>query len=224
MDNTQLHANTLDRVIDTELETLFNAAIAVANARLLVLVLDKLLEKYETEPTAILEQICGSFLMNLPAVEWHWLEMSLEGVGSAMDVLWCARCMVEFQSDEELGACRNIWKQMYSELRFQQTLRSGVDVVPDKELEVWDKFVGQMVKSVDLSQSDARDDTVAVMVANCPNVEYLDLHDSKVTDGSVDEITAGLSSLIWLNIEETAITGTGVEKIVAAYPQLELVD
>ena len=102
-------------------------------------------------------------------------------------------------------------------------MRSGVDVVPESEMEVWDQFVGRMVKSVDLSQTEARDDTVAVMCANCPNVEYLDLHDSKVTDGSVQEIVTALPNLIWLNIEETAITGEGVERLVKVFGEkLEL--
>ena len=104
----------------------------------------------------------------------------------------------------------------------QSTVRDGIDHIDESELEVWDQFIGRLVKSVDLSQTDARDDTVAVTVATCPNIEYLDLHDSKVTDSSVNEIIRGLPQLLWLNIDETAITGDGVENLGKAYPNLEL--
>jgi len=220
MDPSCMHGSALARVIDTELGTLFEAACAIGNMRLLVLVLDKMLAQYNT--ASLLEQLSGSFLMSMTAAEWHWMESSIVGCASAMDLLWCARCVTEFDSDEDLEACRNIWKQMYAELRFQSTVRDGIDHIDESELEVWDQFIGRLVKSVDLSQTDARDDTVAVTVATCPNIEYLDLHDSKVTDSSVNEIIRGLPQLLWLNIEETAITGDGVENLGKAYPNLEL--
>jgi Ca2+-binding EF-hand superfamily protein len=224
MDHSQLHKNTL-RKLGGDCFTLLEAACELQNLRLFILAVEQVLEGGgKSELAVVQEVIAEAFVQRLPAEEWHKMEYSLSGISAAMDVFWFTRCQAENQEvEDEYDGCQGMWKQMYCELRFQKHLRAGVNNLGDEELHLWDTFIGGMVENLDLSETAANDNTVAVCVAYCSNIKSLDVHDSKITDAAVDELAEHLKSLTWINIEDTAITGEGVEKLVQAFPNVELV-
>jgi len=225
LDDTQLHKNTL-RKMHGDMITLLVAACMLENMRMFICAVDKVVEgdaDAQHELGSMQEMVADSFAMTLPADEWHKTELSLGGVAPAMDLFWFSRCQLDFNAEDDITACKGMWKQIYCELRFQKHLRAGVDHVLESEMRLWDSFIGPLVQTVDLSETGCHNDTVAVCVAYCPNIKYLDLHDTKVTDLAITELVEHLPDLVWINIEETAITGDGVENLVQAFPKLELV-
>jgi len=225
MDDTQLHKNTL-RKLHGDMLTLLVAACSIECLRLFIGAVDKVLageSEAAHELASLQEFVQDSFAMDVSTLEWHKREVTLAGCAPAMDIFWYSRCRKEFDAEDELASCKNMWKQIYCELRFQYHLRLGVENVNKNELVLWESFIGSLVQTVDLSETGCRDNTVAVCIAYCPNVKYLDLHDTKVTDRAIDELITNLKELIWINIEDTAITGDGVENLVQAFPSLELV-
>jgi len=225
LDGSQLHKNTV-RKMQGDMLALLVVACQLENLRLFIATVDKVLEGdgvADHEIGSLQELVASSFAMDVPALEWHKKELSISGVGPAMDVFWYSRCREEFDAEDDIESCKGMWKQIYCELRFQRTLRMGVDQVSKKELALWDSFIGPLVQTVDLSETGCGDDTVAVCVEYCANIKYLDVHDTRVTDDSINRLVSHLQELVWINIEDTAITGDGVETLVQAFPSLELV-
>jgi len=223
-DKSQLHKPTL-RKMQGDMLTLLVAACHVENLRLFIATVEKVLDSdgQESDVDSVIELVASSFAMDTTVLDWHQKEESLRGVDRAMDILWYSRCREEFEAEDDVAACKGMWKQIYCELRFQRHLRGGLDKITEAELQMWENFIGGLVQTVDLSETGCRDEAVAVAVTYCPNIKYLDLHDTKVTDEAIGELVGTLQDLIWINIEDTAITGDGVEKLIKTYPKLELV-
>eukprot|EP00727_Mastigamoeba_balamuthi_P007918 m51a1_g3747 hypothetical protein (412) ;mRNA; r:69642-70877 len=184
----------------------------------------------ESPPADLLDFVSrATWLLTRPIPDWfrveneclHW---KLVDPRAALDVLWHARFCVDFRTTTALDDARGTWRQTYAEARIQNSLLTGTQTPSAEESELWEKHLGPIVTSADLSASEAvTDETVAVLLHYCPGIQYLDLHDTRVGCRVIGKITKARPRLVWINLEHTLVSRDGVEILLEHYPELTVV-